>query len=72
MQGELWLDLAATPAAAALDARLSRLCAWVLAAEQQGLDYGLRLPGTHLAPAHGQAHRDACLRALALCGLGPD
>lgn len=72
MQGELWLDLAATPAAAALDARLSRLCAWVLAAEAQNLDYGLRLAGTSLAPAHGPEHRDACLRALALCGLGPD
>ncbi len=71
MQGELWLDLAATAAASGLEARLSRLCAWVLAAEQAGLDYGLRIDGHELAPAHGEAHRDACLRALALHGL-PD
>ena len=30
--------------------------------------YGLRLPGCELAPDHGDAHREACLRALALFG----
>jgi uncharacterized protein (DUF58 family) len=30
--------------------------------------YGLRLPGRDIEPAQGQAHRDACLEALALYG----
>ncbi|MBE3026384.1 DUF58 domain-containing protein [Janthinobacterium sp. GW458P] len=48
------------------EARLSRLAAWVLAAEQTGLPYGLRLGALTLAPGLGAGHRDACLRALAL------
>ncbi len=48
------------------EARLSRLAAWVLAAEQQGLDFGLKLPGLDLPPAGGQAQRRAALEALAL------
>jgi len=43
----------------------SRLCAWVLAAERQGLDYGLTLPGLQITPAHGPAHQARCLEALA-------
>jgi uncharacterized protein (DUF58 family) len=63
---ELWLDLtqAGLPG---IEARLSRLCAWVLAADRQGVDYGLRLPGLEIKPACGAAHRHACLEALALC-----
>jgi uncharacterized protein (DUF58 family) len=63
---ELWLDLRELPAALGLEARLSRLTGWVLAAERGGAHYGLRLPGTELAPARGDAHRNACLEALAL------
>jgi len=62
---QLWLDLAET-SGATLEQRLSRLCAWVLAAEERELDYGLRLPGVELAPSHGQAHKRRCLEALAL------
>jgi len=62
----LWLD-AAHCGGASLEARLSRLCAWVLMAEHQGVDYGLRLPGLEIAPAQGPAHRAQCLEALALC-----
>lgn len=60
----LWLDLAST---AGLDweARLSRLCAWVLAAEAQALSYGLRLPGSELPPGLGPAQRLAALQRLA-------
>lgn len=46
---------------------LSRLCAWVLAAEAQGLDYGLRLGGLEITPGQGAAQRQRCLEALALC-----
>lgn len=62
---ELWLDWSRL---AALDTeqRLSRLAGWVLAAEQSGARYGLRLPGMELAPESGEAHRSACLQALAL------
>jgi uncharacterized protein (DUF58 family) len=63
---ELWLDFVQT-GLPGTEARLSRLCAWVLAAERLGVDYGLRLPGQTLAPACGAAHRLACLEALALC-----
>jgi len=63
---EIWLDLRDLPAALGLEARLSRLAGWVLAAERGGEHYGLRLPGTEIAPARGESHRNACLEALAL------
>jgi uncharacterized protein (DUF58 family) len=62
---QLWLDLQETYGAT-VEQRLSRLCAWVLQAEAQELDYGLRLPGTTLPPAQGEPHRQQCLQALAL------
>ena len=31
------------------------------------MDYGLRLPGTEIPPAGGEAHKRRCLEALALC-----
>ncbi|MBS0337784.1 MAG: DUF58 domain-containing protein [Proteobacteria bacterium] len=65
---ELWLDWSLLPAMLDLEAKLSRLAGWVLAAEDAGLRYGLRLPGTDLAPGHGDTHRTACLTALALYG----
>lgn len=46
--------------------RLSVLCRWVIDAERDGMRYGLRLPGTIIAPATGDAHRRECLEALAL------
>ena len=64
--GPCWLDAARTGLADA-EQRLSRLCAWVLAAEAQGLDYGLRLEQLEIAPDHGPAHQQRCLEALALC-----
>ena len=63
---QLWLDAAATGLPDP-EARLSRLAAWVLAADRLGLSYGLRVPGRRIAPASGAAHRRACLEALALC-----
>ena len=67
---ELWLDFGALPATLGLEQRLSRLAGWVLAAERAGAHYGLRLPGSEIAPARGDAHRAACLEALALHELG--
>ena len=46
--------------------RLSRLAAWVEAAQRAGAVYGLSLPGQSLAPGEGDAHRRECLEALAL------
>jgi uncharacterized protein (DUF58 family) len=48
------------------EARLSRLAAWVLAAERLGQGFALRLPGLDLPPASGEAQRRAALEALAL------
>ncbi len=76
---ELWLDFDHTgtgttatpsPPAAALtpiERKLSRLCAWVLLADKQGLDYGLRVPGSEISPGSGEAHKRQCLEVLALC-----
>lgn len=46
---------------------MSRLTAWVLQADQLGVDYGLRLPNAEFAPDSGPAHKRNCLEALALC-----
>ena len=64
-QQTLWLDQQQT-GLSQLEAQLSRLCAWVLLADQLGLIYGLRLPQQEVAPASGPAHLQRCLRALAL------
>ncbi len=61
---DLWLDWRDT-AGRDVEARLSRLAAWVLAAERLGQPYGLRLAGRELAPSLGAAHRVACLQLLA-------
>ena len=66
---ELWLDYAQAGSLGA-EAKLSRLCAWVLLADQLGLDYGLRLPAQDLAPSAGEVHKRRCLEALALCQIG--
>jgi uncharacterized protein (DUF58 family) len=63
---ELWLEWALLPAGLDTEQRLSRLSGWVLAAEQAGARYGLRLPGIELALERGDAHCAACLTALAL------
>ena len=74
---ELWLDLAQTGVAQAnagpgphLERALSRLCAWVLAADKQSVDYGLRLGAQEIRPGSGEAHRRHCLEALALYRSG--
>lgn len=61
---DLWLDWRDTQGRD-VEARLSRLTAWVLAAERLGQPYGLRLAGRDIAPSLGVMHRQACLEALA-------
>jgi uncharacterized protein (DUF58 family) len=63
---ELWLDWRLLPAALGPEQRLSRLAGWVLAAERGGAHYGLRLPGSEIAPGRGDSHAATCLQALAL------
>ena len=65
---ELWLDWALLPSHMDVEQRLSRLAGWVLEADRAGTNYGLRLPGAEVAPGRGEAHRGACLQALALYG----
>jgi uncharacterized protein (DUF58 family) len=62
---KLWFDW---DALADMDpeARLSRLCRWVLDAHAAGYTYGLRLPGGGVAPNTGDEHMRQCLEALAL------
>ncbi|WPC07031.1 DUF58 domain-containing protein [Pseudomonas benzenivorans] len=54
-----------------VETRLSLLCHWVLQLSARQQPFALRLPGQTLAPDGGEAHRDACLRALALYGAAP-
>ncbi|WP_422014122.1 DUF58 domain-containing protein [Roseateles sp.] len=64
MARDLWLDWRDTQGRD-VEARLSRLTAWVLAAERLGQPYGLRLGGRDTAPALGPAHARSCLEQLA-------
>lgn len=66
---QIYLDWAQTPGSDT-EARLSRLCRWVLDAELTGASYGLRLPGTDLKPSSGPVHMRLCLERLALFGIG--
>lgn len=67
MSQELWLDWhASRVAGAGTEAQLSRLTAWVLAADRLGQPYGLRLPDRDVPPGHGDLHRRQVLEMLAL------
>jgi uncharacterized protein (DUF58 family) len=69
---DLWLDWDRSPGLHGLDAeaRLSRLATWVILADQQtGMAYGLKLPGQTIECNQGSAHLRACLDALAVWGL---
>jgi uncharacterized protein (DUF58 family) len=63
---ELQLDFAQLPQRMDLETKLSRLTRWVIEAETRGLSYAFRIGDTAFAAAIGAAHREACLRALAL------
>lgn len=55
-----------------LEARVSQLARWVVIAEQNNAAYGLRLSGLEIAPARGNPHFHACLRALAVFEEGEE
>jgi uncharacterized protein (DUF58 family) len=48
------------------ESRISRLTAWVLAAESAMISYTLVVPGQVVGPGLGSRHRQLCLRTLAL------
>ncbi|MCC7328109.1 MAG: DUF58 domain-containing protein [Burkholderiales bacterium] len=57
-----WSDL---PPTLPVEERLSRLTAWVLAAERAACPFALQLPGMQLASRQGRDHRREALTALA-------
>lgn len=61
---EVWLDWEALPGMET-EARLSRLCRWILDAHHHQRAYGLRLPGIEIPIASGTPHKHRCLEALA-------
>ncbi|MBV2234814.1 MAG: DUF58 domain-containing protein [Sterolibacterium sp.] len=65
---DLWFDWQDLPATLDVEQRLAVLARWICDAHGNDLRWGLRLPGSLLAPAQGAAHFHACLKALALYG----
>jgi uncharacterized protein (DUF58 family) len=64
-EGVVYLDFSALRSAD-VEEKLSQLVLWVIEAERARRPYALRLPGTEILPAVGQAHFHQCLRALSL------
>jgi uncharacterized protein (DUF58 family) len=58
-----WSDL---PPSLGAEARLARLCAWILAAEREARPFSMSVPGFDLPSASGAGHRRRALGALAL------
>lgn len=65
---ELWLDWSLLPNIAR-ERKLELLTRWVLDADAQQLQYGLRLPNIEVLPKYSNGQREECLQALALFGL---
>ena len=64
--GPLELKWSELPATMDAEARLARLCAWILEAEREARAFSLSLPGTELRSRSGAGHRREALTALAL------
>jgi uncharacterized protein (DUF58 family) len=64
--GAVDLDWSELPPGMDVEQRLSRLAAWILAAERETRAFSLRLPGVDLAQGQGAGHRRTALLALAL------
>ena len=60
------LDFSALAVTLSTEQKLSRLCAWALRAEKQGLVYGFKLGSHYLSPSNGERHQRNCLIELAL------
>ncbi|MEE8059319.1 MAG: DUF58 domain-containing protein [Pseudomonadales bacterium] len=60
----LWLDWDSFGGDA--EQRLSAICYWVLKLERNNDEYGVRLPGVEVSPAHGGHHQAQVLTVLAL------
>ena len=69
---DLIFDIATLPTTWSTETQLSQLTRWVLDAEEALRGYRLILGATDLGPSLGDAHRAACLRALALFALPND
>ena len=61
-----WLDW--NNLAGDTEQRLQRMCGWILQAHEEGLMYGVRMPGLEAAPEHNEVHLRRCLQHLALFG----
>jgi len=64
-QPQRWIDWDET-VGLPLEQRLSRLTAWLLTAERNGEDFGLRMPDTIIHPDHSTEHLHHCIKVLAL------
>lgn len=62
---ELWFDWSAL-GGAGVESRLSQLTRWVLEADKQGSEFGLKLLDTTIGLDSGASHTLKCLSALAL------
>ena len=69
--GPVALTWDALPRTLSVEARLSRLTAWVLAAERSARPFSLALPGTGIAARQGRDHRREALTALAVFPAEP-
>lgn len=67
---EMRIDFSTLPASMECEARLSRMTRWIIEAEARNLPYAFSLGELSYPAALGGAHREACLRALALYGTG--
>jgi uncharacterized protein (DUF58 family) len=67
--GTVELDWSELPRSLDTEARLSRLAAWVLAAEREARAFALKLPGVELPAGSSAGH---CRRALAALALFPE
>ena len=65
-QSSCYLDLDALPVQMSPEQKLSRLCAWVLQAQQQHSKFGCKLGPQQFPSDSGLAHQHACLYAMAL------
>lgn len=64
-----WVDFEAY-AGVELEMRLSMMCGHLCSLHEQGIPFGLSMPGVRMEPALGEAHLHQCLLALARFGGG--